>query len=70
MNYIKDQDHHWVFHVAFYFLIISSLCLDAFYIYQKFISSYTLNFLIANILEPKRLNLDVWWFKIMAPVEF
>jgi hypothetical protein len=53
MNYIKDQDHHWVFHIAFHFLNTSSLCLDAFYIYQKFMSSYTLNFLIANSIEPK-----------------
>jgi hypothetical protein len=70
MNYIKDQDHHWVFHVAIYFLNTSLLCLDAFYIYQKFMSSYTVNILIANSIEPKWLDLDVWWFKILAPVEF
>jgi hypothetical protein len=69
MNYIKDQDHHWVFYVAFYFLNTSSLCLNAFYIYQKFMSSYTLNFLIAKNIEPKWLNLDVWWFKILVLVE-
>jgi hypothetical protein len=67
MNYIKDQDHHWIFHIAFHFLNTSSLCLDAFYIYHKLMSSYTLNFLIAKILEPKWLNLDDWWFEIHGP---
>jgi hypothetical protein len=34
-------------------------------------SPYTLKFklLIANILEPKRLNLYIWWFEIGAAVE-
>jgi hypothetical protein len=31
--------------------------------------SYTLNFLIGNTLEPKYLNLDVWWFESGASVE-
>jgi hypothetical protein len=29
-------------------------------------SSYTINFLIGNTLEPKCLNLDVWWFETGA----
>jgi hypothetical protein len=32
-------------------------------------SSYTLNFVIGNTLEPKCLNLDVWWFETGASVE-
>jgi hypothetical protein len=31
INYIKDQDQHWVFHVAFHFLNSYSLYVDAFY---------------------------------------
>jgi hypothetical protein len=33
-------------------------------------SSYTLNYLIGNTLEPKCLNLDVMWFKTGASVEY